>query len=524
MRSPLPRPNLLLLVVLAAIGAALVYLPGLLVRQYEKARLLGPTWGTVYLLVVGLGGVLLAGSSLWTIVKVWRASRRKARQRAERIRDPHQMTIGEREREIAANLARVQELQQDAASSPELRAAMGPLIRWIEEKQEQQRLEIVAFGTISSGKSSLLNAIAGRDVFTTDLRGGTTVQRNEIDWPGMDQVRLVDTPGLGEVDGGDHASIAAEAAKDADIVLAVVDGPLRDSEFQLLRRLAAMEKRILLCLNKADWFTPADQESLLGQLRRQVQGFVAHDNIVAVRSRPTQRERIRRQADGVEVRELVEVPADISPLADRILSAIQKDGRDLLAANLLLQSRGLVEEAKERVRLSLDTRAWEIVDKYTWGAAGAAALSPLPMVDLAAGCAISTKMVLDLARVYHQSIDADAAIHLLGQQGKTLVGVIGSSTATPLVASSVASAIKTVPGIGTLAGGLLQGVVQALITRWIGAIFITYFKNEMREPPGGLASLARQEWERLTSVAELRRLVQAARNHFREDAPTSNSP
>jgi hypothetical protein len=133
-------------------------------------------------------------------------------------------------------------------------------------------------------------------------------------------------------------------------------------------------------------------------------------------------------------------------------------------------------------------------------------------------------MVLDLARVYHQTIDADAAIHLLGQQGKTLVGVIGSSTATPLVASSVASAIKTVPGIGTLAGGLLQGVVQALITRWIGAIFITYFKNEMREPPGGLASLARQEWERLTSVAELRRLVQAARNHFREDAPTSNSP
>ena len=92
-----------------------------------------------------------------------------------------------------------------------------------------------------------------------------------------------------------------------------------------------------------------------------------------------------------------------------MLRIVRHDGRDLLAANLLLQSRGLVDEAKERVREGLDRRAWEIVEKYTWGSAGAAALSPLPVVDLAAGCAISTKMVMDLARVYRQNIDVDVA-------------------------------------------------------------------------------------------------------------------
>ena len=150
-------------------------------------------------------------------------------------------------------------------------------------------------------------------------------------------------------------------------------------------------------------------------------------------------------------------------------------------------------------------------------AAGAAALSPLPVVDLAAGCAISTKMVLDLARVYKQEIDVDVAVNLLGQQGKTLLGVLGSSVATPMIASSIASMIKSVPGVGTVAGGVLQGIVQALITRWIGAIFIRYFGNEMKTPVGGIAELARQEWERVTSVNEIRKLVSAARRYFKDN-------
>ena len=392
-----------------------------------------------------------------------------------------------------------------------------PLIRWIEEKQEQQRLEIVAFGTISSGKSSLLNALAGREVFATDLRGGTTLQRNEIPWPGMDQVQLVDTPGLGEVDGSWRQHLAAEAAKDADLVLMVVDGPLRESEHQLLLQLAEMEKRVVICLNKEDWYAAHDRDALLGQISRQVGEAVPREDIVAVRSRPTQRPRVRILPDGSQHEEMVDVPPDIQPLAERMMRIVRRDGRDLLLANLLLQSRGLVDEAKQRVRDALDRRAGEIVDRYTWGAAGAAALSPLPVVDLAAGFAISTKMVLDLARVYRQDIDVDVVVRLLGQQGKNLLGVLGTSAATPAVAAGIASLIKGVPGVGTLAGGAMQGVVQALITRWIGAIFIRYFQQEMREPPGGMAALARREWERVTSVGELRKLVQAAREHLQLD-------
>jgi hypothetical protein len=272
-----------------------------------------------------------------------------------------------------------------------------------------------------------------------------------------------------------------------------------------------MEKRVLICLNKEDWYDDRERDALLSQIRQQVAEFARPEDTVAVRAQPTQRTRVRVLPDGTRCEESVEVSPDIRSLAERMMTIVRRDGRDLLLANLLLQSRGLVEEARHRVQQSLDRRAWELVDKYMWGAGGAAALSPLPVLDLAAGCAISTKMVVDLAQVYRQDVDLNAAVKLLAQLGKNLLAILGTSVAAPAVASAVASLLKTVPGIGTIAGGFLQGVVQALVTRWIGAVFIEYFKGEMRQPEGGLTSLARREWERLTTVDQLRQLILAAR-------------
>jgi uncharacterized protein (DUF697 family) len=89
--------------------------------------------------------------------------------------------------------------------------------------------------------------------------------------------------------------------------------------------------------------------------------------------------------------------------------------------------------------------------------------------------------------------------------------MVGASAASPAVAAAVASLLKTVPGIGTIAGGAIQGLVQALVTRWIGRVFCEYFRNEMKSPPGGLAELARREWENVTRPEQLRKLIQSGR-------------
>jgi small GTP-binding protein len=401
--------------------------------------------------------------------------------------------------------------------SPEVRAEIAKELDELEAKREAQQLEIVAFGTISSGKSSLLNALAGRPVFRTHVVGGTTSARSEIPWSAGDRVVLVDTPGLAEVHGETRAAEAAAAAKNADLVLFVVDGPLKSYESELLEALAAMEKRIVVCLNKEDWYDSQQRDELLRQISEQVESAVSVADVVAVRSRPTKRRRVHVLSDGTEQEEEVPVEPDIGPLARRMMSIVQRDGRDLLLANLLLQSRGLVDEAKERVLAALDERAEEVIGKYMWAAGGATAINPFPLLDLAGGSAITVKMVLDLAGVYQQRIDADTIVTLLGQLGKNLVAMVGASAAAPALAMAIGSMLKTVPGIGTIAGGIVQGLVQALVTRWIGRVFCEYFRNEMQPPPGGLAELARRQWAEVTKPEQLRKLIQMGRERLMKD-------
>jgi small GTP-binding protein len=506
------KSGLLLWLIVLACGAGLFLIPPWVARQIETASQLGPVGSYVYFVAVGAGGILLVGGAGAVVWRLWQRTRRKKSDRTRAAKSPSQLSRGEREEELSANLAAAGDLQGELPEMQVLRDQLAALSGKITDKRESQTLEIVAFGSISSGKSSLLNTLAGREVFQTDAKGGTTTARNEIPWPGADRVILVDTPGLGEIDGAEHGVISADAAKEADIVLMVVDGPLRDWEHRLLRQLGDMEKRTLICLNKSDWYTERERERLTGQIRQQVCDLVQPADIVTVRSQVTKRPRKRVLAGGQEVEEMVDVPVEMAALATRMLDVVHRDGHDLILANLLLQSRGLVDEARRRVQETLDRRAWETVDRYMWGAAGAAALSPFPVLDLAAGVAISTKMVVDLGRVYRQDIDLEAAVRLLGQFMKQLLAILGVAAVGPAIASAVASLIKTVPGIGTLAGGLLQGIVQALITRWIGAVFIHYFRNEMRTSEAGMATVARQEWERLTTLTELRRLVQMARS------------
>jgi small GTP-binding protein len=503
--------GILILVLLAALGVLLVYVPNKVIELYDRVKGLGSPYIYLYWGLVGTGAVILVllGSSV--AFELWKATRDKAHRRERTSKSPSELSLAEQEREVADNLAAVQSLQDGSRLSEKLQRQLQALVTRVEEKKAARKLEIVAFGTVSSGKSSLLNALAGQDAFQTDARGGTTTQRLEIPWPTNDQVLLIDTPGLGEIEGQDHVAVAAQAARDADIVLLVVDGPLRESEHQLLTKLGEMEKCVLVCLNKADWYSETEQAVLLGQLRAQTSGVVSVDNILLVRSQATVRPRVRIMAGAGEQEEMVPVPADTTALARRMLNIVQRDGRDLLLANLLLRSRGIVEDARQLVEDALDREAREIVNRYTWACAAAAALSPLPLLDLFSSSALTVKMVIDLAAIYRQKLDFDIAVNLLGQLGKNLIAILGVNAAAPAVTAALASLLKTIPVAGTVAGGVLQGIVQGLVTRWIGLVFIGYFKTDMKMPPEGLANLARREWQRLTSPTELVSFLHEAR-------------
>lgn len=516
MKSTHPFSGILYLIVAAAAGGVLLWLPPKILYQYKMAVETGPVATRIFVGTAILGGGLILGALATVGYRLWKNTAAKKKQREDRNKNPSELSSQQKQIELNDNIDSIRKMGEETDAARELHETIEPLVRDLEEKKREQTLEIVAFGSISSGKSSVLNLLAGREVFRTDPKGGTTVSRNEIPWPGQDQVILVDTPGLGEIDGEENIALSAESARDADIVLVVVDGPIREHEFQLLEKFSDMEKRAIICVNKSDWFKPEDKKRLVEQIKQQTQEFITGDDVVTVQAKPVDRIRRRMEVDGTVKEETIKVKPDIDELAKRMLHVVKRDGSDLLLANLLLQSRGIVEQAKQRVEKALDQTAMRIVDKFMWTAGGVAAASPFPLIDLAAGCAINTKMVMDLAKVYQQSIDLETVTNLIGQMGKTLVTTISTNTTGPLLAAFVGSLLKSVPGIGTVTGGAIQGIAQAITARWIGLVFIDYFKNEMQQPEGGLAALARNKWNSVTSVNEIRRIVKDARTCLKE--------
>lgn len=506
----------LLVGVVAVAAYFAVTLPPKVMEQYNIARQQSPVVGYAYLAVVSVGGLVLAGILLWTMWRVWTNTRTKQHQLERRARDPSQLTPADRRAELSENIEAGRDYAATGGISDIVRAEIERAVAEMEQKREAERLEIVAFGAISSGKSSLLNALAGRDVFRTGVVGGTTSTQSEIDWPGSDRVVLVDTPGLAEVAGEVRARGSADAAKNADLVLMVVDGPLRDYEHELLETLSEMGKRLVICLNKADWFTDSERAELCQQIAEQVHGLVAAEDVVSVRSRPVERPIVRQLPDSTQVDDKVTEPPDIQPLADRLLQIVSSEGDSLLLANLLMQSRGLVDDAKQRVLAALDQQAGRVIDRYMWAAAGVTGANPVPLLDIAGGTAVTVKMVLDLADIYKQRIDSETIIELLSQLTKSLIAMLGASAAAPALASGVASLLKAIPGVGTIAGGLLQGLVQAIVTQWIGRVFMRYFREEMQPPAGGIAELARKEWNALTSPESLRKLIVMGRQKLDE--------
>lgn len=506
-------------VVLAAgFGAGVLILPGRIIATYNQLRETKPELAEVYFWIAVGGSVLLAAGFVFILARLWLNTRRRERSENRDITKPAATSPVKRAAEVEDQLREAKDI---AAHGPA--GARAEIEKRVEDeitKMHAQQLEIAAFGTISSGKSALLNALAGREAFTSDPRGGTTVRRSEVSWPNDDKVTLIDTPGLAEVNGAAHEEIARATARSAELLLFVIDGALKSFEHDALRELSSLGKRVIVCVNKADWISDSNQVVLLEQLRGQVKGIVTPEDIVVVQSQRVTRLRTRVLPDGSDREETVEVEPNIDQLATRILAVVKKDGRDLLLGNLLLRAHALADDARERVRAHMDRRAAEVVDSNMWQAGAAAALVPVPVLDFAASSAVLVRMTLELARVYGQPMTLDAAGKLCRELGKNLVGVIGTAAIVPTVAATVASALKSVPGVGTLAGGALQGVVQALIARWVGVVMCEHFRSGMKPREGSIAELARAKWTEVTQPSALAAHLKASLTHL----STSKTP
>jgi uncharacterized protein (DUF697 family) len=115
-----------------------------------------------------------------------------------------------------------------------------------------------------------------------------------------------------------------------------------------------------------------------------------------------------------------------------------------------------------------EKQAWRIVNKYMWLSMGAGLL-PLPVVDMVGISALQLRMLQVLSKQY--------GVRFSRNLGKEIIGSLLGSVVPTSLNTTVGSAVKAVPVVGTVLGGISLPIFAGAATYAIGKVFVQHFES-----------------------------------------------
>jgi len=404
-------------------------------------------------------------------------------------------------------------IEQRVESLGDHAAAAREELSELDRRRQQGALYVALFGRISSGKTSLLRALAGEDTRADAIAvtGGSTTRVRHVEGELANGRKLVlaDVPGTEEVDDQRHAAMAKAEADRAHVLLYVCDGEPTRSEDTDLRAIAAFGKPLLLVLNKADRYDDDEREQLRFALAKRYQDVV--DRVVTASA--GYRKTLQR-IDGNDIESSVE--REEPPHIERLVSALQmianrpieqmEPAREAAVLAAVDQRLDAAEQAQRQERSEAAIR------RYTRRAMVGAMAAIAPGSDLVIQGALATALARELAGIHGipiREVDLDDFLTRAG-------GLLRTSTSVVLAVAG--NALKAFPGFGTLGGGLLHAVAYGLIFHSLGHALAESFADLKRFDRQATLDAFQQGLKRPDADTVLK-LARIARDVLQEDKP-----
>lgn len=372
------------------------------------------------------------------------------------------------------------------------------------QKLEDSVIQIAAFGMVGKGKSSVLNALIGQDIFITGPLHGVTREIDQTNWrlskesigngeqniqrliKGSEnvQIQLIDTPGIDEIDGETREKLAHDIASRVDLILFVIAGDITRVEYQALCQLREVGKPMILVFNKIDQYPQSDRIEIYSTIRDvRVRELLSPDEIVMVSASPLETVAAKDKEGKVKIIRQRGKP-QIGDLQLKILEILHQEGKSLVALNTMLSTGQINERLIQQKLVYRDAEAEKIIQQTMMTKAGAIALNPVTAIDLFTGAIIDVVMILRLSQLYNIAMTQQSAVKLLQKIAISLGGI----TASDVLVTFGLSSLKGILGLTTpVSGGLTvvpymsvaiaQGAFAGVSTYTIGQICKVYLAN-----------------------------------------------
>lgn len=379
------------------------------------------------------------------------------------------------------------------------------------DKLEHGYLHLAVFGRVSTGKSSLLNALIGEEAFSVSPLHGETRHSSMQPWSEVEAggVFLIDTPGLDEAGGEDREAMAREVAGRSDLVIFVLDSDITDTELHALRTLLAQGRPVLLALNKSDLFTSDEKAALLQSIRDKTDGMVEPAHILAVAAQPRPQIVVEVDENGNETECERQREPDVEKLRLRLWDILDAEGKTLAALNASLFAADLSDQVGRRILAARREIGEKLVRTYCVGKGIAVAFNPVPVADLFAAAFIDVGMVVHLSRVYDLPLSQKEA----GSLVKVIVAESAALMGTVWALHFVSSALKVgTAGLSTIVTAGAQGAIAYYSTYVVGQVASKYLGQGKSWGEGGPKHVVKQilnSLDRDTVLSDARREIQA---------------
>ena len=429
-------------------------------------------------------------------------------------RTPDQTSVDGGDSHLDLARESLRELIEDARLPDGIRESLAhdyEAVQGMLDKLQHGHLHIAAFGRVSTGKSSLLNALIGARRFAVSPLHGETRRASMQRWSEVEAegVYLIDTPGLDEAGGESREEMAQEVARRADLVIFVLDGDITDTELGALQALLRQGRPVVVALNKSDLYTQAELAALLETIRRKVTGLVGEHDVIAVTAEPRPQMVAEVDKEGREVISERARSADIEQLRLRLWEIFENEGKTLAALNASLFASALSDQVGARILHARQEIGDKLVRTYCVAKGVAVAFNPVPVADLFAAAFIDVGMVVHLSKVYDLPLsrrEAGSLVSVIAAEAAALMGTVWAL-------HFVSSALKVgTAGLSTIVTAGAQGAVAYYSTYVVGRIAAEYLAKGKSWGDGGPKQVVDEilnSLDRDTVLREARKEIQA---------------
>ncbi len=316
---------------------------------------------------------------------------------------------------------------------------------------QKQNFSLAITGSKQAGKTSLKQLLDG----VSELESISDIETEDL-------LNNIET---------DNVKICSSALN-ADLVLFLVAGDLSDSQWQIIKQLRESRQRVLLVFNKQDQYTPEEKIYIYKQLQERVSAIITSEDIVSIATVPNPVKVRQQQQDGSIKEWMEQSAAQIDSLTNRLTTIFSQEKEQILLGTSWRETVKLKQQAKTILNEVRRDRALPIIEQYQWIAAGAAFANPVAALDLLATAAVTGQMLVDLSGVYQQKVSLSQGQTAASTIGKLMVqlGLVELST------NAIAGILKS-NAFTYVAGGALQGISAAYLTRIAGLSLVAYFQE-----------------------------------------------